>query len=365
MYQAIYFDGLTATANEALIEVKNKKLSIRPQTKNEGDDKLAVIQWPLSSIRLVPSTHTEQPLRLSCKNFGEARLAIADAQTITYLKQHLPTELFKKQGIFQLIKLSAALMIASLSFLALVYYTVPLLSRPVAALIPLRFEKQLGQGVYADLTAQWPPCLANDQSNQIINKLSRTLWPEGEYSTGPKVIVVKSHIENAFTLPGGMILITSALLDSLNTPDELAGILAHEEGHVHFRHSMVTLVQRVGIGFAVSLISGGSSSDLIVTAGRQLTELSYSRNLEREADEFALKALKSANISPTGYADFFERMAEKEAKSNTGSLNTIISTHPHSEGRATAARNAKINNPKPALSQAEWALVQSVCESID
>ena len=358
MYRAQFFDGVTSRRYGVFLTIEADAIVIR--SADDGVD--FEHSWLFAELVPVPTTRIGQPFRLRCRSFGDARLVISDADTLAMLQTHLPTRWFEKPDLKSLFGLAAGLAGLTAGVLLLVYVSIPLLARPIAAMIPLRLEQQLGQGIYVELTQDWPPCLDNKSAHETLNDLWRSLNVEqGVMTIAPKIIVVDTELRNAFALPGGYILLTNGLLQSLETPDELAGVLAHEMGHAANRHSMVSLIERQGILFAINLISGGSSSDVILTAGRHLTHLSYSRELEREADRYALVLLKNAHISTQGYGNFFARLAAVDGGPSNRAFQSMLSSHPLSAERAETARLVRVSDPRPALSEEQWRHVRAIC----
>src|SRR5437764_872761 len=101
-----------------------------------------------------------------------------------------------------------------------------------------------------------------------------------------------SSLPNAFALPGGRVYVLSGLLAQAQSPDELAGVLAHEFGHVVHRDGVRRLIRDGGTSFLVGLMFGDvSGSGAVLMAGRALLSASYSRDDERRADAFAITVL--------------------------------------------------------------------------
>ena len=114
------------------------------------------------------------------------------------------------------------------------------------------------------------------------------------------------RVVNAFALPGEQIVVLRGLIEEADSPDEVAGVIAHEMGHGLELHPETGIVKALGMSAAVLLIFGDSSS--IGNWGAHLLQLSYTRSAEREADVHALRILKAADISPKGISDFFKRL---------------------------------------------------------
>ena len=135
---------------------------------------------------------------------------------------------------------------------------------------------------------------------------------------------------NAFALPDGTIVITDQLVALAEQDDEILGVLAHELGHLDRRHSLRMLIQGSIVGFMVSWYLGDVSS---VAAGLPgaLLQARYSRDFEREADDYALGMLKANDLPPAALADILARMqAETDCASGTdsGPFRDYLGSHP-------------------------------------
>jgi predicted Zn-dependent protease len=146
------------------------------------------------------------------------------------------------------------------------------------------------------------------------------------------------HGANAFSLPGGVIVLLDELVEFTGDDDEmLLAVLAHEAGHQASHHMTRTLFRALG-GAALAGLVWGDYSSVASHAVVLFGQLSYSRSDEDEADGFAIGALGRAGISPTALARFFWKL-EAKAKAR-GGMPTWASTHPDSGSRADRAEEA-------------------------
>lgn len=137
---------------------------------------------------------------------------------------------------------------------------------------------------------------------------------------------------NAFALPGGLIVVTDQLVTMLESqPAALAGVLAHELGHVRHQHGLRLALQS-GIAGALASVWVGDVSTVLAGLPTLLVTLGYSRDFEREADAHAHAMLRAGGLSPAAMVGFFEQLAtwrEREgAKSGLPALPIGFSSHP-------------------------------------
>lgn len=220
----------------------------------------------------------------------------------------------------------------------------------VARAIPYSWEQKLGDAISGDFGEQ--ACRA-PEGQKALDALVKRLSPTGRPM---RVGVVDIPVVNAVALPGGRILIFRGLIDEAKSPDEVAGVLAHEIGHVEHRHVMVALLRRFGVGLLVG--SGGTTAEY----GQALLESRYSRGAESEADDYSVEHLVKAGISPQPTADFFARLGKQEA-GMPGFMVYMTSHPPSAERRQRFADAAKtMGASRPALSPADWAAVRAMCK---
>ncbi len=181
------------------------------------------------------------------------------------------------------------------------------------------------------------------------------------------ITVLNDSQVNAFALPGGFVYITRGLLALAENEAEMAGVLAHEIGHVTARHTAERYSQAMAanIGLAVlgaltSGSQGGGAINQIAGLGAQLYLQGYSRDQELEADLLAVRYMSRAGYDPNAMTSFFYKMrahtrlqammANRDA--NEADQFDFFSTHPRTVDRITQAmklaRAQPVRNPKIA-----------------
>jgi predicted Zn-dependent protease len=137
-------------------------------------------------------------------------------------------------------------------------------------------------------------------------------------------------------LPGGTVVITDQLVRAFKGDDVVAGVLAHELGHVTGDHGLRQLYRSLGVFVLISLLAGDTGpilEDLLLEGG-VLLSLSHSRDHERAADSFGLSLASDAGFEPSGLLKFFESLPDAE-ETRSG----WMSTHPASGERTQAIRD--------------------------
>lgn len=141
---------------------------------------------------------------------------------------------------------------------------------------------------------------------------------------------------NALALPSGVVVLTDELVAVARSDDELRGVFAHEVGHLVNRHAMRMLVQGSASALLLAGIFGDASaaSSLGAVAPTVLVSSAYSRDFERQADEFAFQWMSSHQVSPRHLGDLLARLGKQKPGEEAGGY---LASHPELEERIRAA----------------------------
>ncbi|MBI3595636.1 MAG: M48 family metalloprotease [Nitrospirae bacterium] len=170
-----------------------------------------------------------------------------------------------------------------------------------------------------------------------VNQVGRRLVTAAGGDPEAFHFLVVSEIEpNAFAIPGGYIFVFDGLLTKLESEDELAGVLAHESGHVMHNHffkdeSKVNALTLATIA-AILLSKGRAAGSSIALAANATAQLHFSRENEEEADASGMQYLKQAGYDPNGMLNFFQTLLAYE-KINGVEIPAYLETHPALEDR--------------------------------
>ncbi|WP_322996860.1 M48 family metalloprotease [Castellaniella sp.] len=220
-----------------------------------------------------------------------------------------------------------------------------------AELSPL-VERTLGQAIM-EQGRHDPTYIADLDVNQYLTDLGRKLAAKAPQPLEQTITVfaVRDPAINAFALPGGYIGINSGLVLAAQSESELAGVLAHEIGHVMQRHIARGITQQAqGTGLMVASMIGAllaalaGQGDLamgMATFGQAATidrQLGFSRSAEQEADRAGFQMMRQAGFDPRGMLDMFRRLMNA-SRLNEGTGGGYASTHPLSIQRMSDIEN--------------------------
>ena len=197
--------------------------------------------------------------------------------------------------------------------------------------VPVSWEVQLADSAYEEIKDQLRPVddpRLTAELRALMDRLATGL-PDHKYKF--QVQVIDEHDPNAFALPGGRILVTTGLIQTAAQPEEIAGVLAHEMAHVIRRHGLRRIIASAGPYYVLKLFVSDKRGFLsVISSGSQLlVRQSFSRDLEREADEAGWHYLEKANIDPRGLADFLRKlMADRLMQKLEKSRLRLFSGHP-------------------------------------
>lgn len=360
MDSAVYFDGQS-----------NRK---RPVQVNLGpaleiiEDGQVVAAWSYGDLRRADSMPDTLRLK-SISALPLARLEIHDPATRQMVEGAVPALVGAGPNARQTWRIVIYSATALASFLGILVYGVPLLADRLAAVVPVSFERRLGEAVDGQLKFIFGGKLCEGAGGQAaLARLIAQLEQAGELTVtvDARVLNVRIHgkdgekdMENALALPGGKVYVTNGLLQKARTPDELAGVIAHELGHQQHRDMLRRMIHDGGTAFLVGLLFGDvTGGGAIIYASRTVLTQSYSRDAERAADAFSIETMRKLGRSPKAMGELLIRITGPEA----GQSLSFLSSHPLTEERLATMTQADQSVSKPELLSAEeWAALQRIC----
>lgn len=139
-----------------------------------------------------------------------------------------------------------------------------------------------------------------DKTNYRLEFRRSKIDPNGRPMLGP----------NALALPNGVIIMTDELVALAQDDHAVLGVLGHELGHVRHRHSTRRLLQAMGVGVVVNFLIGDVSS-VLAGVPSFLLDQKYSRDFERESDQYAIDMMRTNRLPLSPMADLFANMSEE------------------------------------------------------
>lgn len=190
--------------------------------------------------------------------------------------------------------------------------------------------------------------------DQIGARISqRTERPDVQY----KFFILDSPIVNAFALPGGYVYVSRGLIALANNEAELAGVLAHEVGHITARHSAERYSHGVATSIGATVLAAvldSQAASQAIGLGGNLYMSGYSRGQENEADTLGLRYMTQGGYDPNALSSFLNSLNNDtqlaaQIEGRQVQQASYLSTHPPTPERVqkTAAEARAYNLPMP------------------
>lgn len=334
-----YFDGKKPLSHSSEWEYLNNHFVIR------SNDSI-IASWPVDVVEQDLDQNTAYVI--INKETGE-RLEITGDHS------QLPKHLVKRKKVASNGKIFAAIIL----FLGFTIYELwnglPFVSRIVASQISPETEKSLANIYNLSSIGSVNECIPSQDAQNIWNRFLSNITTKNDDA---EIMIAENPMINAFTLPGRKVVLLSGLLKNTESPEELAGILAHELGHVHHKHIIQKIINALLVGSVFQFVSGdftgaGIDPSTIISIGA----LSFDRGMESEADNFAFERLELKQVNPYPVQNFFKRNTMKLDKLS------FLSSHPGDEERMKRFRQKPRTKPVPLMSEKEWQVLKTYCDN--
>src|SRR5437870_5336597 len=177
---------------------------------------------------------------------------------------------------------------------------------------------------------------------EYVNRVGQNIVLHSDAKVPFTIKVIDSDEVNAFALPGGFFYVNKGLLLAADNEAELAGVMAHEIGHVAARHAMENeaKMRALNIGMLAGILLGGPIIGNVLYNGGSFFEgmafLRFSRAAESEADKLGVQYMWAAGYDPGAMATMFEKLEAKNKK-KPGTLAKMFQDHPAPADRRAAA----------------------------
>ena len=212
-------------------------------------------------------------------------------------------------------------------------------------------ERRIGAEEHPKLVEAFGGLYDDPALQRYIESIGRRLQRTSEQPEPPfTFVVLDSPAVNAFALPGGYVHVSRGLMALANDEAELAGVIAHEIGHVTARHTAERYSRSLVAGLGAAILGAVSDSETvgdIARIGADAYVQGYSRSQELEADMLGVRYLSRSSFDATAMTSFLEAMgaASALARRMAGTrgkdpLASLFSSHPRTAERVMQASRA-------------------------
>ena len=361
----IFFDGLTSARHDAVVALTEAGLRIASL------DGQLLAEWPYDEIEDLPAP--DKVLRLGRRGSAAlARLEVLDgpfAAAIDARAAHVD-----RSGTAQRRQRSSVVgwsVIAVGALVAVGALAVPAIAERLAPLMPAALERKLGDAVelkvrraldthHAGAGFECGSAPSERAGRAALDRIVTRLAAAAALSVPLRTVVIRRDEANALALPGGEILVFRGLIAKAGNADEVAGVLAHEIGHIAHRDGTKTVLQAGGVSLLFGMLLGDFiGGGAVVLAARSVLQSSYSRQAEAAADAYGAALMNKAGGDARALAVILGKIGGA-----TEPGMDILLDHPDTKARIAAIdRIARPRATRPFLDAMEWMALKRVCAS--
>lgn len=208
------------------------------------------------------------------------------------------------------------------------FILLPWAGEKAAAIVPRETEVEMGNSIADVFTSNYN---IQDSATILANAFLSKLQTGSDYNV--TLTVLESEDINAFAVPGGKIFIYSGIIEGMESYEELVALIGHELTHVEKQHSLKSICRSIASGLVITTMFGDITgiSSAVVAQADQFKQLSYSRELEMEADNTGFDWMLKNRVNPIGMRDLLTMLKEEGHK--MPGMMKYLSTHPETQAR--------------------------------
>jgi len=363
MTAAIYFDGHTSARHDVDVTLGASALQI------VAPDGRLLAEWRYEQIESLAAP--DKVLRLG--RVGSAvleRLEIADPTFAAEIDARARNvDRAGRNRRRQQVRVIGWSLGATVSLLAVAWFGVPEIAARLAPHLPAAAERKLGDAVDLQLRNMLDTKNLGDgfacglqeserPGRAALDKMIQRLQAAAGLPETLRATVVRRTEANAMALPGGRIYVFHGLIDKADNADEVAGVIAHEIGHVAHRDGTKSVLEAGGLSFLFGMLLGDFvGGGAVVLAAKSVLQSSYTREAEAAADAYGAALMTKAG----GNAHALATMLAKIGGATEPGMKILLD-HPETQARVRAI-NALAASPAgpPLLSATEWAALKRIC----
>jgi Zn-dependent protease with chaperone function len=258
---------------------------------------------------------------------------------------------------------------ATASLLVVAWFGLPAIAARLAPSLPASVERRLGAAVDMQVRSmletgknggafECGTAAAEMPGRAALDKIMRRLEAAAALPMPLRTNVVRRDEVNAIALPGGYVYVFQGLIAKAENADEIAGVIAHEIGHVANRDGTKAMLEGAGLSFLFGMLLGDFvGGGAVVLAARNVLQSSYSREAEAAADAYGTDLMNKAG----GDARALAVILDKTGGATEPGMK-ILMDHPETKARIAAInRMAAARQSSPFLEASEWAALKQIC----
>lgn len=333
---AAYYDGKTAAGNAVMLTFDHGEIVLHGS--------MGETRWPLLDVH-VSERLGNTPRLLTYASGGHCE--VKDQAALEKLLVQAGVRRHWLDGMqHSMLWAFAAMLLIVVSFVGAYRYLLPWGAETIAMRVPGTVLQKMGASTLETLDKFMlqPSKLDTARQQQLRDAFAR-LTPPTEAQLQYHIIFRSSPRTgaNAFALPDGSIVMLDELVDLTRDDNEIVAVLAHERGHVERRHAMRMVLQSSAVGLVLAWYVGDVSS-LLATAPAIIMQAKYSRDMEREADEYAEQTMRANGLSPCLLSSILDKLEaahsaklkQQQPAAEAGKENEVagyLSSHPATQER--------------------------------
>lgn len=351
---ATYLDGKTPLKRSARVTISSTHIEFQADY-GEGDPQSELLhRRAISMVKIERVRHDLYHVHLSYEN-GE-RLEISSPDLIA--KIQLSSSIWDID-ITRHVKKKIAIALALMMILTVsLWLGIPHVAKIIAHMIPVEQEAKLAEYVIPQFKRE----ICNDEkAHRILQRLAERLLMAGKINHPVKVFYGATLTLNAFAIPGNVIIVYPGLISRMNSPEVLAGVMAHEIQHHVQRHITAHIVRATMMTAIWQAALGDFSGILVLDPSTviQIATLKYSRDAEREADTKGAQLLEQAGIAVVPMLDFLD---ELDRLMGGDKIPEFLVTHPlKGRGERLRAQYGNVKTTQEVMSQDDWNYLNAGC----
>lgn len=354
-FESTFFDGISSKANKVNLVLEKNQWRIK-SLNNSFED----IVWQLEKIQK-PEVYTSGFYSYTYGEIPRQILEISNSElenalTISYPRISLirETDSYFFKNKFKTISLLIVFLVSSALFSYFVL--IPILSDTFVNSLNPKTVEDIGDFLFDNMKAELD---INEDLSILMQDFADEIDCESEFKL--KVKVSDLETVNAFAMPGGNILIYRGLLEKIENENQLLALLGHEFTHTTKRHVLSNLVNNLSGYFIISLFVGDANGIIAVVLenAHLLKQLSFTRELEKEADIEGIAMIEENLADPNGMHELFSIMNIKTDTSDHVIFDYLY-THPNMNERIKYTKELAENMEvlENDTLKAKWMLIK-------